>query len=95
MTGTTADTVRLSYSPAEERVADGLTDRSYRSYLRQVHRGLVEPGAEWSEFVGVGCGVTIDVHLRVESVVGGSSVGAETGFEFEPRESDPDGPSAR
>ena len=63
----TADTVRLSYSPADDRVADALDADSYRSYLRRAHRGAVEPGTAWSEFVGRGCGVTDDVTLRVES----------------------------
>ncbi len=81
----TADTVRLSYSPADDRVADALDADSYRSYLRRAHRGAVEPGTAWSEFVGRGCGVTDDVTLRVESVTGGSSIGAGTTFVFEPR----------
>ena len=48
----TADTVRLSYSPADDRVAGALDVDAYRSYLRRAHRGAVEPGTAWSEFVG-------------------------------------------
>ncbi|MBB6645131.1 hypothetical protein [Halobellus ruber] len=81
----TADTVRLSYLPAEDRIADGVDAEPFRSYLRRAHRGRVEPGAEWSAFVGRGCGVTGDVTLRVEAVTGGSSIGADTAFVFEPR----------
>jgi len=87
----TADAVRLSYAPAGEQVRDALDAESYRSYLRDTHRGRVEPGAEWSEFVGRGCGVTDDVTLRVEAVTGGSAVGADTTFVFEPR-ADPETP---
>jgi len=81
----TANTVRLSYAPATDRIAAALDAESYRSYLRRAHEGAVEPGAEWSEFVGRSCGVTGDVTLRVESVSGGSSIGSDTAFVFEPR----------
>ncbi len=81
----TADTVRLSYAPADDRVADALDAEPFRSYLRSAHRGGVEPGAEWSEFVGRGCGVTGDVSLRVAAVIGGASIGPDTAFVFEPR----------
>ena len=81
----TADTVRLSYTPVDDRVADALDTPSYRSYLRGAHCGRVEPGTEWSEFVGTGCGAARDVILRVEAVTGGSSIGRDTAFAFEPR----------
>ena len=81
----TATTVRLSYAPTDDWVADALDTESYRSYLRRTHRGAVDPGTEWSVVVGRGCGVTGDVTLRVEAVVGGSSIGAGTTFAFEPR----------
>lgn len=80
-----AETVRVSYAPAHHRVADALDADAYRSYLRRARRGRVEVGAEWSEFVGRGCGATGEVSLRVESVAAGSSIGAETTFVFEPR----------
>ena len=81
----TATTVRLSYAPTNDRIADALDAESYRSYLRRAHRGSIDTGAVWSEFVGRSCGVTGDVVLRVEAVTGGSSIGAETTFVFEPR----------
>ena len=81
----TADSVRLSYAPADDRVADALDAEPFRSYLRRAHRGRVEPGAEWPEFVGRGCGVTDGVTLRVEAVTGGVAIGADTAFVFEPR----------
>lgn len=80
-----ADTVRLSYAPVDDRVADALDTPSYRSYLRSAHRGRVEPDTEWSAFVGIGCGATRDVTLRVEAVTGGSAIGHDTAFAFEPR----------
>jgi len=80
-----AETVRVSYAPADDWVADALDADAYRSYLRRAHRGRVEVGAEWSEFVARGCGVSGEASLCVESVATGSSIGAETAFVFEPR----------
>ena len=91
----TADTVRLSYAPGDDHVADALDTPSFRSYLRSAHCGRVEQGTEWSEFVSGGCGATSDVTLRVEAITGGSSIGSDTVFVFEPRpESAPTGLSA-
>ena len=59
---------------------------SFRAFLRKT-RERADPGDVWEEFVGVGCcGDTLDVPLRVESVEGGTRVGAETAVEFEVRE---------
>lgn len=84
-----ADTVRISYAPATDRIAGGLDAPSYRSYLHSAHRGRVKPGTEWSEFVAGGCGVAADVTLRVEAVSGGSSIGDDTTLVFEPRATEP------
>ena len=58
----------------------------FRAFLRKTRERAAE-GNVWEEFVGVGCcGDTLDVPLRVESVEGGTRVGAETAVEFEVRE---------
>ena len=63
-----------------------LDGRIFRAYLRRM-LGDVEPGDERAEFLDVGCcGNTYDVPLRVERVVGGSTVGPETEIEYVERE---------
>jgi len=59
---------------------------SFRAFLRRT-RETAREGDVWEEFVGVGCcGNTLDVPLRVEGVVGGSVIDADTEFDFEVRE---------
>ena len=58
----------------------------FRAYLRKT-LGEVCEGAEWEEFVGVGCcGSALDVPLRVEEVQGGHRVGPDTRIEYTVRE---------
>lgn len=84
-----AERVVLSARPAEQRaVTDGwveaaLTEPAYRRYLRHAHAGPVAAGEEWAEFVSCGCASPLDLRLRVERVVGGTAVGADTGFVVE------------
>lgn len=63
-----------------------LTSERFVNYLRKTVGDAVV-GAEWEEFVDVGCcGSTLDVPLRVESVEGGDVVGPETEIEFTERD---------
>jgi len=84
----TADSIRLSYRPADESddEADGfsvesLREETFLTYLRRAHDGPVAVGDEWEEFVNCGCGTTEDVVLRVETVEGGSTVDESTEIE--------------
>lgn len=81
-----ATKIEVSFSPTDDRTAESLTATSYRTYLRRAHRGAVAVGDEWDEFVNCGCGTTRDVSLCVESVTGGSTIGDDTEFSFEPRQ---------
>jgi succinate dehydrogenase/fumarate reductase-like Fe-S protein len=81
-----AETVVLSYAPADDRTATALDAESYRAYLRRTRDGPVAVGDEFEEFVNCGCGTTRDVSLRVEDVVGTAVVTSETRFVFEPRD---------
>ncbi|WP_310732458.1 hypothetical protein [Halostella litorea] len=75
------------WTPDAEWFREGLTEPTYRRYLRRAHAGPVSPGDEWSEFVSCGCASPADVILRVERVDGGSAVGADTAFDVVPAES--------
>lgn len=82
---TVASRIVLSY-PAElsEWGRDQVETDRYRNYLRRV----VDPveGAEFEEFVDVGCcGDSMDIPFRVESV-DGDEVGAETDVVYTTRE---------
>ncbi|MFW5939504.1 MAG: hypothetical protein ACOCSD_01650 [Halolamina sp.] len=82
---TVASRIVLSY-PAElsEWGRDQVEASRFRNYLRKV----VEPveGAEFEEFVDVGCcGDSLDVPFRVESV-DGDEVGEETEVVYTTRE---------
>lgn len=77
--------VILSFAPTDESTAEALRKDPYRTYLRRTRSGPVAVGDEWEEFVSRGCGTTRDVVLRVESTIGGDSIGPETAFAFEPR----------
>lgn len=79
-----ATTVVLSYRPSTERARSELDADSYRSYLRRARNGPVSPGDEWDEFVSTGCGTTEEVVLRVEAIEGGSEIGEDTTFTFDP-----------
>ncbi|MFB6137933.1 MAG: hypothetical protein ABEJ42_06280 [Halobacteriaceae archaeon] len=80
----TADSITLSFLPADDRTAAAMDASSYRRYLRRAHRGAVSVGDEWVEFVNCGCGITREVTLRVESFTGGGSMGEDTSLVFEP-----------
>lgn len=84
-TGMDATRVIISFSPSDDRTAEALDARSYRSYLHRARQGPVTVGDEWEEFVSRGCGTTRDVTLRVESLIEGESIGEETEFVFDPR----------
>lgn len=81
-----ASSIVVSYAPATDAVGRELTRSSYRGYLRKANSGRVAAGDVWTEFVSRGCGGTREVELRVERVVGGSTIGPETEFEFVPDE---------
>lgn len=64
-----------------------ISTRHFKAYLRKTKHEELERGAIWNEFLDVGCcGNTLDVPLRVESVEGGSRMGAETEIEYVERE---------
>ncbi|MBV0926099.1 hypothetical protein KTS45_17985 [Halomicroarcula limicola] len=77
-----AERVRLRYAPDDDAIASALRGETFELYLRRSKTGPVESGDEWEEVVNDGCGRTKPVTLRVESVVGGSTVGERTRFEF-------------
>lgn len=86
-----AESVVVSYdeSTIDEElrywVRDELEDDSFRAYLGRAH-DRAEAGDEWEEFVSRGCGLPVDVQLRVERVEGGGHVDEDTSFEVVPRE---------
>jgi hypothetical protein len=86
-----ADRVVVSYdeSAIDEElrywVRDELENESFGAYLGKAHDSA-EAGDEWEEFVSRGCGLPVDVRLRVERVDGGSRVDEKTTFEVVPRE---------
>ena len=86
-----ATRVVLSYDPAEIDdvsrfwVENKLSSDSYKGYIRRTY-GTVTEGGTVEEFVSKGCGVPIDVTLRVESVEGGSRVCEGTKVDVRPRD---------
>jgi hypothetical protein len=83
----TADRVVLSY-PADigKHGRKRLHQDYYRGWLRKSH-DAVAVGDEWDEFTDVGCcGSRMDLPLCVETVEGGSRIGAETAIEYTERE---------
>jgi hypothetical protein len=79
----TADRVRVGY-PDDGDTGAALRTDAFRRYLRVSRAGTVSVGDEWDEFVNCGCGTTRRVTLRVEAVEGGTAVGGETAFAFDP-----------
>lgn len=73
-----ADTVRVAVEDDSGRVRNVEVDASFRRYLRRAHRGPVEVGDEWSEFVNGGCGTQAPVTVRVLAVESGTRVGRHT-----------------
>jgi hypothetical protein len=58
----------------------------YKDYLRKTRDRAAE-GDEWLEFTDIGCcGNQLDVPLRVEDVVGGSTVDPDTDIDYVERE---------
>ncbi|WP_339104689.1 hypothetical protein [Haloterrigena salinisoli] len=82
----TAERVVVSYSAAlSETARRQLETQSFRSYLHKTH-DEARVGDVWEEFVGVGCGSTRDVSLRVERVDGGAEIVDETELGYVTRE---------
>lgn len=83
-TQATAVTVSLP-STVSGWVRDELETERYVGYLRRVHAGPIASGDEWEEFVSRGCGMPKTVTLRVESIRGGTELGASTIIEYAER----------
>ncbi len=87
----TAARVVFSYDPgaiddvSRYWVEDELSKERFEGYLRRAHDAVAE-GEELEEFVSKGCGVPVDVRLRVERLEGGAAVGSETTVEIRRRE---------
>lgn len=85
-----ASQITLSYPEELSKWGrDQVETERYRNYLRKV----VDPveGAEFEEFVDVGCcGDSMDVPFRVESV-DGDEIGEETEVAFTTREAEMEG----
>ena len=87
----TAARAALSYDPARtddvsrHRAEDELSRDRFAAYLRRPYDAVAE-GEGLEEFVSKGCGVPVDVTLRVERLEGGSAVGRETTVEVRRRE---------
>ncbi|ADB59643.1 hypothetical protein Htur_0746 [Haloterrigena turkmenica DSM 5511] len=81
-----AGRVVVSYPAAlSEAGRRQLEKRSFRSYLHKT-RDEAREGDVWEEFVGVGCGTTRDVSLRVERVDGGAEITDETAIGYASRD---------
>jgi len=79
----TATRVVLSYDPeaiddiSRFWVEDELSKDAFEGYIRRTHDSLSE-GETFEGVVSKGCGVPVDVTLRVERLEGGPGVGEET-----------------
>ncbi|NUB90877.1 hypothetical protein HTZ84_13450 [Haloterrigena sp. SYSU A558-1] len=83
---TGAERIVVSYPAAlSEAGRRQLEKQSFRSYLHKTH-GEARAGDVWEEFVGVGCGTTRDVSLRVERVDGGAEITDETAISYAARD---------
>lgn len=88
---TTASRVVLSYDPAAIDdvsrfwVEDELSKESFEGYIRRTRRDVSE-GEAFEEFVSKGCGVPVDVTLRVDRLEGGSEIGEATTVDVRPRD---------
>ena len=84
--GATAERVVVSHPAAfSETGRRQLEKQSFRSYLHKTH-DEARAGDVWEEFVGVGCGATRDVSLRVERVDGGTEIDDETAISYAARD---------
>ena len=87
----TATRVVLSYDPEAIDgiprfwVEDELSKASFEGYISRAHDTLSE-GEAFEASVSKGCGVPVDVTLRVERLEGGSGIGEKTTVEVRRRE---------
>lgn len=87
----TATRVVLSYDPdaiddiSRFWVEDELSKESFEGYIRRAHDSLSE-GEPFQTSVSKGCGVPVEVTLRVERLEGGPGIDEETTVEVRRRE---------
>lgn len=82
---TGADTDQGWWVPDADWLQQEVLDDTFKRYLGRAHEGPVSVSDEWNEAVNCGCARPVDVHLRVEQVAGGTTIGEETIFEVVPR----------